>query len=82
VLKQSGIAHNPEFVKFVYAAAKNAREDASFQSGEGDPTPQKLADNPYMKDTPHFNMTRQGRLERDDPNLAARYRKEAGYSGF
>lgn len=81
MLKQSGIAHNPEFVKFVYAAAKNAREDASFRAGEGEAAPQQLADNPYLKGTSSFNMTRQGQLERSDPQLASRYRQEAGYTG-
>jgi hypothetical protein len=81
VLKQTGIAHNPEFVKFVHEAAVFAREDASFRAGEGEVVPQALQDNPYVKGTPHFNMTRQGQLERSDPQLATRYRQEAGYTG-
>lgn len=81
MLQKTGIASNPEFVKFAYGAAVNAREDASFRGGEGEAAPQTLQDNPYAKGTPHFNMTRQGQLERNDPQLATRYRNEAGYTG-
>lgn len=80
-LKRSGIAHDPDFIEFVYNAAAASGEDASFQRGERDPAPQKLPDNPYDKSSPSFNLTRQGQLERNDPKLAQRFMKEANVAG-
>ena len=80
-LRATGIASDPDFIKFVYNAAVKASEDVAFQSGEGKAVPH-LENNPYKADT--FNLTRQSQLERGTPDemeLAQRYRQEAGYTG-